>query len=164
MGQIYSNVVCSFEKATTEIRVFSKEYIGINSVIFNTCWVLFGNLFKELPNNLLLGKDTHGLRVNLQGPTQRRRKQIEMKGWGLDISKTLKSKIKNEKRSLVMAMCNFAKKRGWAKPPLPPPPPTNPVSDAYATWAKMQVKKITMQPLSEINCCVITTIVVSARS
>lgn len=37
MGQIYSNVVCSFEKATTEIWVFSKEYIGINSVIFNTC-------------------------------------------------------------------------------------------------------------------------------
>lgn len=57
-----------FEKVMAEIRVCSQESTGsLTPSCFS--WVLFGHPIKELTNSLLVGKTTHGLRVNLCGPT-----------------------------------------------------------------------------------------------
>lgn len=80
--------------------LFSGIYRQLHNVIFHTVWILFGNPIKLLKHSHLLGKNTHGLRVNLWGPSS----------------------------------------------------------------VKMHAAKAPMSPLSEINRCIRTMIVVSARS
>lgn len=68
LGQIFRKIVSSRRPAPDP-----SLFIGIcrqpHSVIFQTCWIRFGNPTKELISSRLLCKTTLGLRVNLCGPT-----------------------------------------------------------------------------------------------
>lgn len=68
LGQIFRKIISSRRPAPDP-----SLFLGIcrqpHSVIFQTCWIRFGNPTKELISSRLLCKTTLGLRVNLCGPT-----------------------------------------------------------------------------------------------